>query len=74
MKLSLRLRLELKFLKIKVGSQTLYLELPPGMRNEKYDTEFLLLPELSQLIESERERTRAEDITWRLKVEECKVH
>jgi hypothetical protein len=66
---SLKLRLELKFSKIKVGSQILHLELPPGMRNEKYDIEFLLLPELSQLIESERERSRVEDITWVLKIE-----
>jgi len=66
---SLKLRLELGFSKIKVGSQTLHLELPPGIRNEKYDIEFLLLPELSRFIESEREKSRAEDIAWELKVE-----
>jgi hypothetical protein len=66
---SLKLRLELEFSKIKVGSQTLHLELPPGIRNEKYDLEFLLLPELSRLIESERERSRREDIAWELKIE-----
>ena len=66
---TLRLRLELKFSKIKLGSQISHVELPPGTRSEKYELDFLLLPELSQFIESERERSRVEDITWVVKIE-----
>ena len=60
------LNLELKFSKVKVGSHTFHLELLQGMRNETHRLEFTLFPELLYLIESEREKLRVEDITWRL--------
>jgi phosphatidylserine/phosphatidylglycerophosphate/cardiolipin synthase-like enzyme len=62
------LKIELKFSKIKIGTQILHVELSPGAKSEKHDIEFLLFPELLQLIESERERSRAEDVAWRLEM------
>jgi hypothetical protein len=62
------LGLELKFSKVKIGSHILQLELPPGMKNEPYTLEFALFPELLHLIELERERSRVEDITWKLSI------
>ncbi len=67
--LSLKFRLELGFSKVKIGSQTLHLVLTPGVRSEKYNLELPLYPGLLQLIESERIRSRVEDISWRLSVE-----
>jgi hypothetical protein len=62
------LGLELKFSKVKIGSHILRLELPPGMKSEPYTLEFALFPELLHLIELERERSRVEDITWKLSI------
>lgn len=67
--LFLKFRLELGFSKVKIGSQTLHLVLTPGVRSEKYNLELPLYPGLLQLIESERIRSRVEDISWRLSVE-----
>jgi hypothetical protein len=62
------LRLELMFSKVKVGSHTHTLELLPGIRSELYTFEFVLSPELSRLIETEREKSRIEDIVWKLSI------
>jgi hypothetical protein len=62
------LNLELKFSKVKVGSHTFHLELLPGMRNEMHSLEFILSPELLYFIESERDKLRVEDITWKLSI------
>ena len=59
---------ELKFSKVKVGSHMFHLELLPGTRNEAHTLEFTLSPELLHLIESEREKLRVEDITWKLNI------
>jgi hypothetical protein len=67
--LSLKFGLELGFSKVKIASQTLHLVLTPDVRSEKYNLEFPLYPGLLQLIESERIRSRVEDISWRLSIE-----
>ena len=62
------LNLELKFSKVRIGTQAFHLEISPGMRSEKHYIEFMLFPELLHLIEIEREKQQVEDITWKLNI------
>ena len=60
---------ELWYSKIRVGSRFLQLTLQPGTRQKKVVLDFTLWRELSQLIENEREKIRAEDLKFSLIIE-----